>query len=86
MHFIPFSQKNNTKGIATPDDKKPKKPEFITGNSGKHGLNLSHIAGVAQLVEHLIRNEGVVGSSPIPGTRKTYPRYTSGIFVFIEFT
>ena len=26
-------------------------------------------AGVAQLVEHLIRNEGVVGSSPITGTR-----------------
>ena len=25
-------------------------------------------AGVAQLVEHLIRNEGVVGSSPITGT------------------
>ena len=27
-------------------------------------------AGVAQLVEHLIRNEGVVGSSPITGTTK----------------
>ena len=27
-------------------------------------------AGLAQLVEHLIRNEGVVGSSPITGTRK----------------
>ena len=27
-----------------------------------------HIAGIAQLVEHLIRNEGVVGSSPITGT------------------
>lgn len=26
-------------------------------------------AGVAQLVEHLIRNEGVVGSSPVTGTR-----------------
>ena len=26
-------------------------------------------AGIAQLVEHLIRNEGVVGSSPITGTR-----------------
>ena len=26
-------------------------------------------AGVAQLVEHLIRNEGVVGSSPITVTR-----------------
>ena len=26
------------------------------------------IAGIAQLVEHLIRNEGVVGSSPITGT------------------
>ena len=28
-------------------------------------------AGLAQLVEHLIRNEGVVGSSPITGTRNT---------------
>ena len=28
------------------------------------------IAGLAQLVEHLIRNEGVVGSSPITGTIK----------------
>ena len=27
-------------------------------------------AGLAQLVEHLIRNEGVVGSSPITGTTK----------------
>ena len=27
-------------------------------------------AGLAQLVEHLIRNEGVVGSSPITGTIK----------------
>lgn len=25
-------------------------------------------AGVAQLVEHVIRNDGVVGSSPITGT------------------
>ena len=29
---------------------------------------MSRHAGVAQLVEHLIRNEGVVGSSPITGT------------------
>lgn len=37
------------------------------------------VAGVAQLVEHLIRNEGVVGSSPITGTRikkaRFYPRF-----------
>ena len=26
-------------------------------------------AGMAQLVDHLIRNEGGVGSSPITGTR-----------------
>lgn len=25
-------------------------------------------AGIAQLVEHLIRNEGVAGSSPVSGT------------------
>ena len=29
-------------------------------------------AGIAQLVEHLIRNEGVVGSSPISGTIKIH--------------
>lgn len=27
------------------------------------------VAGVAHLVEHIIRNDGVVGSSPITGTR-----------------
>jgi hypothetical protein len=27
-------------------------------------------ADIAQLVEHLIRNEGVVGSNPIIGSRK----------------
>ena len=32
------------------------------------------VAGLAQLVEHLIRNEGVVGSSPITGTTKNYYR------------
>ncbi len=32
------------------------------------GYSAFRIAGVAQLVEHLIRNEGVVGSSPITGT------------------
>ena len=45
----------------------------------------SHLrsAGVAQLVEHLIRNEGVVGSSPITGTRnKNRPK--RGVF-FILF-
>ena len=45
----------------------------------------SHLrsAGVAQLVEHLIRNEGVVGSSPITGTRnKNRPVW--GVF-FILF-
>lgn len=32
------------------------------------GANGRLIAALAQLVEHLIRNEGVVGSSPIGGT------------------
>ncbi len=34
----------------------------------------SAVAGIAQLVEHLIRNEGVVGSSPITGTRIEKPQ------------
>ncbi len=29
------------------------------------------IAALAQLVEHIIRNDGVVGSSPISGTIKS---------------
>ena len=40
-------------------------------------------AGVAQLVEHLIRNEGVVGSSPVTGTRnkKTIMNKTTIIII-----
>ena len=33
-------------------------------------IKICAYAGLAQLVEHLIRNEGVVGSSPITGTRQ----------------
>ena len=41
-----------------------------------------HIAGIAQLVEHLIRNEGVVGSSPITGTIKIIKTpANAGIFI-----
>ena len=43
-------------------------------------------AGVAQLVEHLIRNEGVVGSSPVTGTRKNAikkPAFTGLFDVFL---
>lgn len=38
------------------------------------GYNLSRFAALAQLVEHLIRNEGVVGSNPIGGTIKSLKR------------
>ncbi len=31
---------------------------------------MEKIAGVAQLVEHVIRNDGVGGSSPFTGTKK----------------
>ncbi len=31
-------------------------------------IPISRFAALAQLVEHLIRNEGVVGSNPIGGT------------------
>lgn len=45
-------------------------------------------AGLAQLVEHLIRNEGVVGSSPITGTTLRVYDATGGkppivLYVFI---
>ena len=48
------------------------------------GIDYSHltIAGVAQLVEHLIRNEGVVGSSPITGTMITIPPHSLGDFYY----
>ena len=32
--------------------------------------NIAPYAGIAQLVEHLIRNEGVAGSSPVSGTTR----------------
>ena len=35
---------------------------------GRIPANGSAIAALAQLVEHFIRNEGVVGSNPISGT------------------
>ena len=41
-------------------------------------------AGIAQLVEHLIRNEGVVGSSPITGTSyKKIPVWGFFILIFV---
>ncbi|MDF2930121.1 MAG: hypothetical protein K0Q75_2359, partial [Anaerospora sp.] len=40
-------------------------------------------AGIAQLVEHLIRNEGVVGSNPIIGSSEKRPSVISeGLFYF----
>ena len=38
-------------------------------------------AGVAQLVEHLIRNEGVVGSSPVTGTRNKINMNNTAIII-----
>ena len=35
---------------------------------GKGGKLVASDAGIAQLVEQLIRNQQVVGSSPIPGS------------------
>ena len=40
-------------------------------------------AGVAQLVEHLIRNEGVVGSSPITGTRIKNRDFYRGFYFIV---
>lgn len=39
-------------------------------------------SGIAQLAEHLTVNQGVVGSSPTPGAKKT-TRPTVGRFAFI---
>ncbi len=38
-------------------------------------------AALAQLVEHIIRNDGVVGSNPIGGTTKPFS-VTKGICLF----
>ncbi len=52
-------------------------------NKKKIYYSSSTVAGIAQLVEHLIRNEGVVGSSPITGTRNKNPQ--TGIFLNINY-
>ena len=41
-------------------------------------------AGIAQLVEHLIRNEGVAGSNPVSGTtlRVAIYIFVVGFFIF----
>ena len=41
-------------------------PDFLAINRGCG--NSCAVAGLAQLVEHLICNQGVTGSSPVPGT------------------
>ena len=38
---------------------------FLTISCKSIKINICRIAGIAQLVEHFTRNEGVVGSSPI---------------------
>ena len=41
-------------------------------NSAEHGfpgIQGARVAGLAQLVEHLICNQGVGGSSPLAGTK-----------------
>ena len=44
-------------------------------------------AGVAQLVEHLIRNEGVVGSSPITGTIYLQKKHRfPDVFFYLAFS
>ena len=37
-------------------------------NSTSHDYNIRVLATIAQLAEHLIRNERVVGSNPISGS------------------
>jgi hypothetical protein len=45
--------------------------------------NLSHIAGVAQLVEQLICNQPVAGSSPISSSKYEKPRYENNGAFFV---
>ena len=42
---------------------------FLTIRCKSIKINICRIAGIAQLVEHFTRNEGVVGSSPIFGCK-----------------
>lgn len=46
---------------------------------GKSGF-AHNLAGIAQLVEHLIRNEGVRGSNPRTGTK-----FLNNIQILVEF-
>ena len=40
-----------------------------------------HIAAIAQQVEHIHGKDGVIGSSPISGSRKSPPNISAGFFL-----
>jgi hypothetical protein len=42
----------------------------MPGRSQAVGLTRSWCAAIAQLVEHVIRNDGVTGSNPVCGTNR----------------
>ena len=44
--------------------------ENLLDKKGSYPYNIGVLATIAQLVEHLIRNERVVGSNPISGSSK----------------
>ena len=46
------------------------------------GYIIRAYAGIAQLVEHLIRNEGVAGSNPVSGTINKIPAFAGVFFNF----
>ena len=50
-----------------------------TETSAREHLEKVKLAGLAQLVEHLICNQGVTGSSPVAGTSLTRCRHLDGL-------
>ena len=48
--------------------------DWLLKGGDLHILAALQSAGIAQLVEHLIRNEGVAGSIPVFGTKLTAAR------------
>ena len=56
--------------------------EFATAGGYASGLGINASAALAQLVEHRIRNAGVVGSNPIGGTipsSRNYERFLAKV-------
>ena len=58
---------------------------FLTIRCKSIKINICRTAGIAQLVEHFTRNEGVVGSSPIFSFYKRGRERREGVLFFAKY-